>query len=47
VLAAIGAVAAALISSSDGGNGVSPVNEDQVQQQINGLRQFLEDNTKP
>jgi eukaryotic-like serine/threonine-protein kinase len=46
VLAAIGAVAAALIASNSGGNGVSPVNEDQVQQQINGLRQFLEDNTK-
>jgi len=47
VLAAIGAVAAALIASNGGGTGVSPVNEDQVQQQINGLRQFLQDNTKP
>jgi serine/threonine protein kinase len=46
VLAAIGAVGAALIASSNGGNGVSPVNEDQVQQQIDGLRQFLQDNTK-
>jgi serine/threonine-protein kinase len=47
VLAAIGAVAAALIASNSGGGGVSPVNEDQVQQQIDGLRQFLQDNTKP
>jgi eukaryotic-like serine/threonine-protein kinase len=46
VLAAIAAVGAALIASSNGGNGVSPVNEDQVQQQIDGVRQFLEDNTK-
>jgi serine/threonine protein kinase len=46
VLAAIAAVGVALIASSSGGNGVSPVNEDQVQQQIDGLRQFLEDNTK-
>jgi eukaryotic-like serine/threonine-protein kinase len=47
VLAAIGAVGAALIASNQGGNGVSPVSEDQVKQQIDGLRQFLEDNTKP
>jgi serine/threonine protein kinase len=46
VLAAIGAVAAALIASSDNGSGVKTVNEDQVQQQIDGLRQFLRDNTK-
>jgi eukaryotic-like serine/threonine-protein kinase len=47
VLAAIGAVGAALIASSDnGGNGVSPVNADDVQQQIQELRQFLEDNTQ-
>ena len=46
VLAAIAAVGAALIASNKGGNGVSPVNENQVQQQIHGLRQFLQDNTK-
>ena len=46
VLAAIAAVGAALIASNNNGNGVSPVNRDQVQQQIDGLRQFLEDNTK-
>jgi len=47
VVAAVAAVAVALISSSGGGNGVSPVTEDQVQQQIDKLRQFIEDNTKP
>jgi serine/threonine-protein kinase len=46
VLAAIAAVGAALIASNQGGNNISPVNEDQVQQQIDGLRQFLQDNTK-
>ncbi len=46
VLAAIGAVGAALIASSDGGSGVSPVDADQAQQQIQGLRQFLEDNSR-
>jgi hypothetical protein len=46
VLAAIAAVGAALIASNQDGNNISPVNEDQVQQQIDGLRQFLQDNTK-
>jgi serine/threonine protein kinase len=46
VLAAIAAVGAALIASNQNGNGVSPVTQDQVQQQIDGLRQFLQDNTK-
>jgi serine/threonine-protein kinase len=46
VLAAIAAVGAALIASSDNGKGVSSVNENDVQQQIDGLRQFLKDNTK-
>jgi eukaryotic-like serine/threonine-protein kinase len=47
VLAAIAAVGAALIASSDnGGGGVSPVDADDVQQQIQELRQFLEDNTQ-
>jgi serine/threonine protein kinase len=48
VLAAIAAVGAALIASSDngGGGGVSPVDADDVQQQIQELRQFLEDNTR-
>jgi hypothetical protein len=46
VLAAIGAVGAALIASNQGDSGVSPVSKDEVKQQIDGLRQFLEDNTK-
>jgi len=46
VLAAIAAVAVALIASSNNGNGVSSVNENDVHQQIDGLRQFLRDNTK-
>jgi serine/threonine protein kinase len=46
VLAAIGAVGAALIASNQSDNGISPVSKDQVKQQIDGLRQFLEDNTK-
>src|SRR5215213_8018137 len=37
VLAAIAAVGAALIASNQSDNGVSPVSEDQVQQQIDGL----------
>jgi serine/threonine-protein kinase len=47
VLAAIGAVGVALVASSDdGGGGVSPVDAGDVQQQIQELRQFLEDNTQ-
>jgi eukaryotic-like serine/threonine-protein kinase len=47
VIAAIGAVGVALIASSDdGGGGVSPVDADDVQQQIQELRQFLEDNVQ-
>jgi eukaryotic-like serine/threonine-protein kinase len=46
VLAAIAAVGAALIASNQNGNGVSPVTKDQVQQQIDALRQFIQDNTK-
>jgi serine/threonine protein kinase len=46
VVAAIAAVGIALIASSNKSNGVSPVNKGQVQQQIDGLRQFLQDHTK-
>jgi serine/threonine-protein kinase len=47
VLAAIAAVGVALIASSDdGGGGVSPVDTNDVQQQIDELRQFLEDNVR-
>jgi eukaryotic-like serine/threonine-protein kinase len=48
VLAAIAAVGVALVAAGDngGGGGVSPVDADDVQQQIQELRQFLEDNTR-
>jgi eukaryotic-like serine/threonine-protein kinase len=47
VLAAIAAVGAALIASSDnGGSGVSPVDADDVQQQIQELRQFLQEHSR-
>jgi len=47
VLAAIGAGAIAVCASQDsGGGGVSPVNADDVKQQIQELRQLIEENTK-
>jgi serine/threonine protein kinase len=47
VLAAIAAVAVAVIASQDdGGGGVSPVDADNVQQQIQELRQLIQDNTR-
>jgi serine/threonine protein kinase len=46
VLAAIAAVGVALIASNNGGGGVSPVNADNVQQQIQELRQLIQDNTR-
>jgi len=47
VLAAIAAVAVAVIASQDnGGGGVSPVDADDVQQQIQELRQLIQDNTR-
>jgi serine/threonine protein kinase len=45
VLAAVAAVGVALLASSDGGNGVSPVNDDDVRHQIQDLRQFLRDHS--
>jgi eukaryotic-like serine/threonine-protein kinase len=47
VLAAIAAVAVAVIASQDdGGGGVSPVDADNVEQQIQELRQLIQDNTR-
>ena len=46
VIAAIAAVGLAVLSSSDGGEGVSPVSEDQVEQQIQELRDFINENTR-
>jgi serine/threonine protein kinase len=47
VLAAIAAVAVAVIASQDnGGGGVSPVDAGDVQQQIQELRQLIQDNTR-
>ena len=45
VLAAIGAVGVALLSSG-GGSGAEPVTQDQVEDQIQGLRDFIQDNTE-
>ncbi|MEA2419164.1 MAG: hypothetical protein QOE60_1370, partial [Thermoleophilaceae bacterium] len=47
VLAAVAAGGVAVISSSNSGGGaVSPVNADNVQQQIQELRQLIEQNTR-
>jgi hypothetical protein len=47
VIAAIAAVGVALLASDDGGGGgVSPVNEDQAEQQIERLREFIQENTR-
>jgi eukaryotic-like serine/threonine-protein kinase len=47
VLMAIAAVGLVLLSSSDdGGGGISPVDRNDVQQQIDGIEQFLRDNTR-
>ena len=47
VLAAIAAVAVAVIAANDsGGGGVSPVDAGDVQQQIQELRQLIEENTR-
>ncbi|MEA2364343.1 MAG: eukaryotic-like serine/threonine-protein kinase [Thermoleophilaceae bacterium] len=46
VLAAVAAVGVALVASSNSGSGVSPVNDDNVRQQIQDLRQFLQDHSR-
>jgi serine/threonine protein kinase len=48
VIAAIGAVGLALLASDDGGGGggVSPVDQGDVEQQIQGLRDFLREHTR-
>jgi len=47
VVAAIAAVGLALLVSDDGGGGgASPVSEGDVQQQIDGLRDFIEENSR-
>ena len=46
VVAAIAAVAVAVIASQDDGGGVSPVDAGDVQQQIQELRQLIQDNTR-
>jgi serine/threonine-protein kinase len=46
VLMAIAAVALVLLSSSGGDNGISPVDQNDVQQQIDGIEQFLRNNTQ-
>ena len=44
---AIAAVALVLLSSGGADSGISPVERDDVQQQIDGIEQFLRDNTQP
>ena len=39
-------VGVALVASSDDGSSVSPVDQGDVQQQIDGIRQLIQDNTK-
>jgi eukaryotic-like serine/threonine-protein kinase len=46
VLAAIAAVGLAILATSDSGSGVSGPDADQVQQQIQELRQFLQEHTR-
>jgi eukaryotic-like serine/threonine-protein kinase len=46
VVAAIAAVGLALLASEDDGGGVSPVDAGDVEQQIQGLRDFIERNTR-
>ncbi len=46
VLAAIAAVGVALIASSDRGSNVAPVDSDSAQQQIQDLRQFLQEHSR-
>ena len=46
VLMAIAAVAIALTASSGGGNGLEPIDNDSVDQQVDDLKQFLRDNTR-
>jgi hypothetical protein len=45
VLAAIAAVGVAVLSSDDGG-GATPVNQDRVEDQIQGLRDFIEQHSQ-
>jgi eukaryotic-like serine/threonine-protein kinase len=45
VLMAAAAVALAVIAASDDGDGVSPINTDDVRQQIDELKQFLRENS--
>jgi eukaryotic-like serine/threonine-protein kinase len=45
ILMAIAAVALVLLSSGSDDNGISPVDRNDVQQQIDGIEQFLRDNT--
>jgi hypothetical protein len=46
ILMAIAAVALVLLSSGSSDNGISPVDRNDVQQQIDGIEQFLRDNTQ-
>jgi eukaryotic-like serine/threonine-protein kinase len=45
-LLAVLAVGLVLLSAESGNNDIAPVNRDSVQDQVDGLRQFLQDNTR-
>jgi eukaryotic-like serine/threonine-protein kinase len=46
VLGAVVAVALALLSANDGGQSVEPIDSGDVQQQIDGIRRFLEEHSR-
>ncbi|HEV3376992.1 MAG TPA: hypothetical protein VG126_06905, partial [Thermoleophilaceae bacterium] len=46
VVAAIAAVGLAILATSDGGSGVSPIEEGDVERQIDELRNFIQENSQ-
>ena len=46
VMMAAAAIALALVTAGDGGGGIDPVDRDDVQQQVDGIKQFLREHTR-